>query len=60
MAKTMKNITRELAAKAFIYNMLINLQMIEQEREWEGCKTRTHERRNSHENLNRVHKAKIF
>jgi len=25
MAKTMKNITKELAAKAFIYNMLINL-----------------------------------
>jgi len=25
MAKTMKNITKELAAKAFIYNILINL-----------------------------------
>jgi len=25
MAKTMKNITKELAAKAYIYNMLINL-----------------------------------
>jgi len=25
MAKTMKNITRELAAKAYLYNMLINL-----------------------------------
>jgi len=25
MAKTMKNITKELATKAYIYNMLINL-----------------------------------
>jgi len=25
MAKTMKNITKELTAKAYIYNMLINL-----------------------------------
>jgi len=25
MAKIMKNVTKELAAKAYIYNMLINL-----------------------------------
>jgi len=26
MAKNMENITKELAAKAYIYNMLINLE----------------------------------
>jgi len=32
MAKTLKNIAKELTAKAFIYNMLIHLQTIKREK----------------------------